>query len=518
MNTPDAEFDLFITFAKAQMGDFKEENSTTLAYVFKDQTDLSGPSSYPNFWQIGCVFDTVLDYFLTLKEAGELGEEDKTLMKQLMLQAVKGYQYGIVGLEAAWYDDWCWWGIAASKAFEADYEDIFGDQIEFFQNAAIDLWGLVDTGDFATLANNIPDDVWGSSATMSDKTRFTKGVLSDRSQIHTGTRGAWDLILGGEYGTGTERQNADYKYFTTKGVNQWAAPRFSGGCWQYDLSTKPFPPNDGPAWQNPNPNAQGLGVFQVTLMSGLHLSFACSLMAAAKRKAAGNESGNAWSRLESCETYQKSAKDVIGFLTDWFEVEGTDSLVAKAFPKGWLVHERTPTYDTLTDGAHPFYPAVQAYFPDAYWGGDQGLIMGALWQYSQLETLHENAQEFPMELLKGVFYNMPALNLPRPAQDLPNAVGPYLDPSGKSPLSWDEGDYGSGSGIFWRYVLRCCRLDPCFKAEASADAKVASMAEVSGENPNTWGNELFQPFNTVAAAIGAWYLLKRDKSTGKHED
>jgi hypothetical protein len=489
----------FISFAKSQMGDFQTAN--TLAYEFKSQTD----TPYPNFWQVGCVFDTILDYFLILKEAGSLEEGDKTLMKQLMPQAIRGYQYGIVGLMAAWYDDWCWWGIATSKAFDADYEDIFGDQLEFFQAAAIDLWGLVDAGDFETLADRIPYDVWRNSATMSSGDKFNKQTLSERSEIHIGTRKAWDLISRGKERESTGRQKADYAYFTTRGVNQWAAPRFGGGCWQYDLSTTPFPADDGPDWKNPNPNANGLGVFQVTLMSGLYLSFACSLMAAAKRKTDENKSGNAWDRLESYGTYQKSAEEVVGFLTNWFEVEGDDSLMAKTFTKGWLVHERTPTYDTLTDGAHPFYPAVQAYFPDAYWGGDQGLIMGALEQYSQLETSDEKTKNIPMELLKGVFYNMPT-------QLLPGAIGPYLDPTHNSPLSWDDGDYGSGSGIFWRYVLRCCRLDPQFKAEFKAEAAqddtLNQIAKTSGTNVNTWGNELFQPFNTVAAAIGVWCLLK----------
>jgi hypothetical protein len=156
------------------------------------------------------------------------------------------------------------------------------------------------------------------------------------------------------------------------------------------------------------------------------------------------------------------------------------------------------------------YPPVQAYFADAYWGGDQGLLMGALKQYGELLGAHSSGASgipkpiylsYPMELLLGVFYNMDTANLA-------NAVGPYLDPTGNSPLSTDDNDYGSGSGIFWRYVLRCCRLDPGFKSKASSDLNVVSRATTSGTNANDWGNELFKPFNSVAAAVGAWYLLK----------
>jgi hypothetical protein len=257
-------------------------------------------------------------------------------------------------------------------------------------------------------------------------------------------------------------------------------------------------------------------VFQVTLMSGLYVSFACSLVAAANRKAKERKSGPAWDRLKGGDDYQRPAGSVVGFLSSWFAVHGDDSLV-QAFPSGALVHERTPTYARLDDGS---YPPVQGYFSDAYWSGDQGLIMGALKQYDGVGTRSPEMLDqatasdgaaagaadadmtgYPMKLLIGVFYNIRA-------NDLPNAVGPYLDPSGSSPLTSDDNDYGSGSGIFWRYVLRCCRLDPSFKAEAAADATVASIAQSSGTHPNDWGNELFQPFNTVAAAIGAWYLLK----------
>src|SRR5215467_7273277 len=39
---------------------------------------------------------------------------------------------------AAWYDDFAWWGIACSKAFDPDYKDIFGaDKIQHFQTIAV---------------------------------------------------------------------------------------------------------------------------------------------------------------------------------------------------------------------------------------------------------------------------------------------------------------------------------------------------------------------------------------------
>jgi len=496
---PKLELSQFIDFAKKATGDVGTYG--TLADTFANQAGTFVPElEYPNFWQVGCVFDTVLDYFLALKEAGELAPDSEKLMASLMSRAVHGYQYGIVGLMAAWYDDWSWWGIAASKAFDPDYAEIFGEQLEFFQTAAINLWGLVDDGDFTTIANSIPDAVWANSALQSNRVKFTREILSERGEIHIGTRNSWAMIERGAKGDGTPRQNADYKTFTTQIVGDWAAPRFPGGCWQYDFSTLPFPVDDGPDASNPNPAYNSLGVFQVTLMSGLYLSFCCSLIAAANRKAAEGLSGGAWDRLQPVETYRQKADEVAGFLASWLNLTGSDSL-ATEFAHGKLVHERTPTYAPFDTGG---CPPVEGYFANAYWGGDQGLILGALAQYAQLPGANvPDANSYPPELLQGVFYNMSAFNWGQP-----DMVGPYLDPNGNSPISGDSNDYGSGSGVFWRYVMRTCRNDPAFGDQARQDPNIVRIATNSGTADNAWGNALFQPFNTVAAAIGAWYLLK----------
>lgn len=421
-------------------------------------------------------------------------------MAQLMAKAVQGYQYGIVGLMAAWYDDWSWWGIAASKAFDPDYAEIFGDQLEFFQTAAIDLWNLVDDGDFTTIAQRIPDAIWTNANIQSDGEKFTAAILSARGELHIGTRNSWALIERGANGQGTPRQNADYKVFTTQALDAWAVPRFPGGCWQYDFSTQAFPASDGPDAEDPNPANNTLGVFQVTLMSGLYLSFCCSLIEAADRKAAKGLRGGAWDRLQPTGTYRQKADEVATFLADWLNLPGSDSL-AVSFAEGVLVHERTPTYAPF-DGGRSYLP-VEGYFADAHWGGDQGLIMGALAQYAQLSGASVPATDtYPGELLQGVFYNMPATHWQQPG-----AIAPYLAP-GNSPISQDANDYGSGSGVFWRYVMRSCRADPAFGSQARKDPHSVHVAKTSGSVDNAWGNSLFQPFNTVAAAIGAWYLLR----------
>ena len=42
----------------------------TLAESFHDEVVKCGPSSYANYWQVSCVFDTMLDYQFIMKRAG----------------------------------------------------------------------------------------------------------------------------------------------------------------------------------------------------------------------------------------------------------------------------------------------------------------------------------------------------------------------------------------------------------------------------------------------------------------
>jgi hypothetical protein len=502
----------------SQFIDFARQSMPALAEQFKSAAEPNpAAGSYPNFWQIGCVFDTILDYFLALKESPKgLQPDDTTLLAEIMASARKGYQWGIVGLAAAWYDDWCWWGIAASKAFDKDYEDLFSSEDrDFFQNAALNLWGLVDFGDFATMAESIPDDIWKHAAKTSapDSPRFTKEMLSARADVHKGTRNSWRRIEGGATGHGTPRQNADYKAFTDPHIHPekiWAVPRFAGGCWQYDPSTLQFAPNDGPNWSDPSPASQTLGMFQLTLMQGLYLSFCCSLAAAARRKADESPSGGAWDRLQPFQAYWEPAGEVVDFLTNWIEADSHS--LASRHTDGTLLHERPRVYATKPDGI----PGdVNGYTSDFFWSGDQGLIMGALVQYGDLagpppanapdRPVNPIYETYPLRLLNGVFARIHTSTKTNPPE-LSHAIGPYI-PYDK-PISGDSGDYGSGSGIFWRYVTRCCRIDARFGAHVRSSEAMTRIATRSGTNDNNWGNELFTAFNTVAAAVGAWHLFK----------
>jgi hypothetical protein len=496
----------FLDFAKLTMPNLAEQ----FAIVARKPGGPHG--SYPNFWQLGCAFDTILDYFAAIRDyQGLLLPPDKDILTGIMEQAKTGYQWGIVGAQANWYDDWCWWGIAASKAFDARYEDLFSpEDLRFFRSAALDLWGLVDFGDYRTMADSIPAEIWDSSGYTpgKDSIRFTKDMFIARAELHKGTRHTWTRIEGGAAGCGTERQNRDFIAFTANDEN-WAVPRFAGGCWQYDFSFEAFPKGDGQSWfwPDPRPAKQALGVYQLTLMQGLYLSFCCSLAAAARRKADEGKSGEGWDRLQPVQAYLQPAEEVVGFLASWMDGTGTDSLASND-AAGTLLHERVATYAKKPDGT---YGTVTSYVPDFFWSGDQGLIMGALMQYAALigpDTPDQPAAPvyrlYPAKILSGVFQRIPTSDQTDPPE-LPGAVGPYLPPT--QPIGGDKDDYGSGSGIFWRYVARCCRIDPRFGDEVRNNQAMATIATVSGTNLNNWGNPLFEQFNTVAAAVGAWHLL-----------
>jgi hypothetical protein len=448
---------------------------------------------YPNFWQVGCVFDTILDYFYALNVEQQLSAADRTLMEELVPKAVIGYRYGIVGQQANWYDDWCWWGIAASKAFDPEYEWIFGDKADLFRNAAMDLWGLVDSGEYETLATSIPQNIWDVSGTISGaddpNLRFSEDMLIARAEIHQGTRNSWARILRGANGGGTSRDKKDYETFTSPAT--WATPRYLGGCWQYDFSSEPFPVGDGPNgfWKDPSPFAQNLGVEQVTLMQGLYLSFCSSLEHAALLNAAEGKTGGAWDRLQPASAYRSKADEVVAFLGNWMPelsspVKGHDNAI--------LLYERVPTYAELGNG----YPPVRDFQGTSFfWAGDQGLVMGALKQYGSnapADLSGSPLQAWVPQLLRGMFYNM--------------APGGVIAPfTGSAP---DPEDYGSGAGIFWRYVLRCCRIDPAFGAMVRADPQMLKITKESAETAASGSGDLFNEFNNVAAALGAWAVLR----------
>lgn len=485
---------------------------------FKGQTEyipghpgdpLSRYIPAPNFWQIGCVFDTMLDYVWLRNDLGTPMSTDD--LKPLMTLARNGYEFGIGRNAAVWYDDWAWYGIAASKAFDPAYMDFFaGDQLDFFQNVALNMWGLIAHGKFDAVADSIPaeSDAWRTTGDLKDQ--LTQDGLKERGQYHHGTTHTWDSLK--------KLQDQD-SFFNTPGKN-WAVPRFDGGAWQYDMYATQLPLTavDGNAYLTPNPADLGppyQGPFQFSLMTGLYVVLAQRLAQAARIKdqlaADGRMSPDVCARLGS-ESYDDAIAASFRFIDDWSAVDQGDySWVRKTephTPPGILFRERAPTYakpPSIPDDRGIYvdgYPVVPGFKTDNFWCGDQGLYLGAL-------VAHGRVAQATL-LVNGVrqWLTCPCRR---------NVV------IGFTPSSFpDHGDYASGSGIFWRYVLYACRTNANFRSWMINEEMGRDLLDniVVASVSNTWtdANDLFKPFNKVAVGVAACYLLNEAAKAAKQSE
>ncbi len=178
-----------------------------------------------NGWQIGNVFDTLLEYVVRYPVPGVSTEE--------VVQAGLD-QWNKVGGSMCWYDDYGWWGIAFAKAFDDKYANVFGTHRSEAQAIAKHCWDVMHTGK-------------------------PKGTYT---------------YLGGPNVWANRDETGNLHYFTKAG---WAQPRFTGGVWQYDMWVTPRP---HPPECTPNKNYDDLcvsdpkltefcqlGPFQLTVMN-----------------------------------------------------------------------------------------------------------------------------------------------------------------------------------------------------------------------------------------------------------
>lgn len=200
-------------------------NSSDPGSFYYFMKDGQRNSNAQNYWQLANVFDTLLDYL-------RLAQKHSWLNASMVESAVKmGYDrysnsYG------CWYDDYGWWGIAATKAWDPLYDDVFQGHREEFKDVA------TSTFEF-----------------------MTHGSQSGHS-----------------YGAPYVWNTTDQKIFAL------AEPRFSGGLWQYDLfeeyvkgdcsGSNPSTPLD---LVESGFNANVLGPYQLTVVNGLYLVLASKL-------------------------------------------------------------------------------------------------------------------------------------------------------------------------------------------------------------------------------------------------
>lgn len=161
-----------------------------------------------NYWQAGNVFDTVTDFMqVALKNNLLTSEQVSTAMSAVYSKYdLQSYSYG--GNSGDWYDDFGWWGIASAKAFDSEYNSVFGSLAPGFKTIAQSCWNIMTNG--KPLKDKGAPNVWANC----DQTKFAA-----------------------------------------------VAPYFDGGVWQYDINDTKY---------NPLTPSVKLGPYQVTVVNGLY--------------------------------------------------------------------------------------------------------------------------------------------------------------------------------------------------------------------------------------------------------
>ena len=190
--------------------------------LFLDLTNASCSNSIfksGNYWQIGNVYDTLLDYMqYATTHGGKITLQDA---QKLNSQVVALYGDGMSG---CWYDDYCWWIIALMKSYT--YPDLFYPaDIAKCQTIITDAWSIINKG--------------------------KPGLLQSG-----GAARAFDVCDQTVYGS--------------------VKPLYAGGTWQYDIFTSRTP-SVGCGAANGNPIAVGsqtpqvLGPYQLAVINGLNM-------------------------------------------------------------------------------------------------------------------------------------------------------------------------------------------------------------------------------------------------------
>jgi hypothetical protein len=330
-----------------------------------------------DYWQLGCTFDTVLDYM----KAAIL---DSTITKETAQAIVSAVYTGFRNKQGAWYDDYSWWGILAAKAFDYSYHDVFGDaNLENYKSIARECWCTVQNGKPA-----VPESKGAPNAYAS----------------------------------------CDHTLFTT------ITPRFEGGTWQYDIFA--CPRTNDPRVTDPmspirithpcNASPATLGPYQQSVMNGLYLVLSQRM-------------------ADQGLTSPIYAAGQYSFIEQWtnqLTVSPVENLMLRFPNSGGVIRERVSTY---ARGYH-----VWDYFENAAWCGDQGLFIGGLLDYYNTSG-DANALSLLMTIIDGTLTEMKTVAV---VNGLPLEVINYCYQEGR-PFSDDPGDYSSGVGVFFRYLLYC---------------------------------------------------------------
>ena len=392
-----------------------------------------------NGWQVGNVFDTLTDYVRYYPKAEPTPGAVVTAARE------RWNNSGVQG-SMCWYDDWGWWGIASSKAYDPNYRNTFGGYWLEFQQRSNDCWKVMHNG-----------------------------KPEKKSYSYKGGPNVWE-----------NRDDGSVPGYFTSSAG-WAVPRFPGGVWQYDMfhDERPNPPECAPASSNPSdPKKCKLGPFQNTVMNGLYFVLGIRIVLA------GSGSGD-----------PGAIKNELVFLNTWFNQAGNESLLQNFSDNSMLVRERVATYAS-NDGGKT-YPKVEGYTPDGQWGGDQGLILGGLLDYLQLAPSAPLVQSQAIAIARGVLLHMvDATGIVTPFSKHFDDQGDYDDYSCGSGVFWRYLLRGFNQNPALRKeVLDLITKNPTTNA-------IYKSAENPYANAPA-NHALFKEFNALSVLLTAIEILKQ---------
>lgn len=407
-----------------------------------------------DYWKLGCVFDTLLDYML-------MAVNDRTITPSVAQDVVSRVlaKYGQV--YPCWYDDFAWWGVLGCKAFDPAYDEVFGANKDAFKQIALSCWDVIQNG-----KPTVPESKGAPNAYAScDQVTFAS-----------------------------------------------VAPKFPGGVWQYDIwacprtdedrcfglteSNSPIAVPAGPCIVS---QPKELGPYQQSVMTGLYLLLS-------QRLADYNQTGPSF------------ANNIYSFIDNW--VNHPSLTAAQTLMNTFdrqdegIIRERVSIY---ANG-----DAVNLYNQgDAAWAGDQGLVLGGLLNYYLANPEGKNeALNMALKIVRGTFNKMSNHG---DSHGIVNYWYPVNNDNPIAPFLGDPGDYSSGLGVFFRYLLFGFTNNAeirneiqsneaiLFKIKRTADAAYDDkLPMVTGMNP------VFNQFNRLSVLTFAIQMLKVDDKKEKH--
>ena len=425
-----------------------------------------------NFWRLGHSFDTAIDY---LAEKGQ--PSPAIAFARDVLNAFEDTR-------GHWYDDYGWWGLAASRAMAR--APLFGtDLTGKFQFVRDKCWAFMDKGDVGDMAIECCKAQHPSNGvTMAG----APNVFEQARKVPNGDPGKLYDLLAPRFPGGV--WNCDWSY-TINSYNipqmKWAEPCFCLPI--YDLS---------------NPNRQwakdGLGGFQNTVTNALYYNLAARVGAAAEAKRAYGFF-DAWIKASD-------GPDDDGLIHSW---KNNDGHVVG------FIRERVPAYKSPKEN-------VWAYRPKLAWAGDQGLVVAAFADYLQANPndndLRNLLQIRTAALLRGALYYIAAKRKDGTGALVPGGrLRDWWDPNNPNAPGGDPSNYHTGSGVFWRSVKYAYDVDGGFKLlipaiagfkdflAFNADAACDSAGQSLPEHVRSPDEALIAVTNDLATLMAGIHIL-----------